>query len=122
MVSAEAHEDATVIWGAAFDPSLEDTMKITIIATGFENKNEVDSAFNKKAESAIRPLAYGKKTPAAAKPEVKVVEQPKPAAKKPVQPVVEEEEEKDDDSPISEDDFNEIIKMLNMNKNGQKRN
>ncbi len=122
LISDEAAEDATVIWGAAFDPSLEDTMKITIIATGFENKNEVDAAFNKKAESAIRPLAYGKKTPAAAKPEVKVVEQPKPAVKKPVQPVVEEEEEKDDDAPISEDDFNEIIKMLNMNKNGQKRN
>ena len=122
LISDEAAEDATVIWGAAFDPSLEDTMRITIIATGFENKNEVDAAFNKKAESAIRPLAYGKKTPAAAKPEVKVVEQPKPVAKKPVQPVVEEEEEKDDDAPISEDDFNEIIKMLNMNKNGQKRN
>ncbi|MBQ2277156.1 MAG: cell division protein FtsZ [Clostridia bacterium] len=122
LISDEAAEDATVIWGAAFDPSLEDTMRITIIATGFENKNEVDAAFNKKAESAIRPLAYGKKTPAAAKPEVKVVEQPKPAVKKPVQPVVEEEEEKDDDAPISEDDFNEIIKMLNMNKNGQKRN
>ncbi|MBR5311819.1 MAG: cell division protein FtsZ [Clostridia bacterium] len=121
LISDEAAEDATVIWGAAFDPSLEDTMKITIIATGFENKNEVDAAFNKKAESAIRPLAYGKKTPAAAKPEVKVVEQPKPAVKKPVQPIV-EEEEKDDDAPISEDDFNEIIKMLNMNKNGQKRN
>jgi cell division protein FtsZ len=121
LISDEAAEDATVIWGAAFDPSLEDTMKITIIATGFENKNEVDAAFNKKAESAIRPLAYGKKTPTAAKPEVKVVEQPKPAVKKPVQPIV-EEEEKDDDAPISEDDFNEIIKMLNMNKNGQKRN
>jgi cell division protein FtsZ len=121
LISDEAAEDATVIWGAAFDPSLEDTMRITIIATGFENKNEVDAAFNKKAESAIRPLAYGKKTPAAAKPEVKVVEQPKPAVKKPVQPIV-EEEEKDDDAPISEDDFNEIIKMLNMNKNGQKRN
>jgi cell division protein FtsZ len=121
LISDEAAEDATVIWGAAFDPSLEDTMRITIIATGFENKNEVDAAFNKKAESAIRPLAYGKKTPTAAKPEVKVVEQPKPAVKKPVQPIV-EEEEKDDDAPISEDDFNEIIKMLNMNKNGQKRN
>ncbi len=121
LISDEAAEDATVIWGAAFDPTLEDTMKITIIATGFENKNEVDSAFNKKAESALRPVAYGKKTPAAAKPEVKVVEQQKPVQKKPVQPVEPEEEEKDDDSPISEDDFNEIIKMLNMNKNGQKR-
>ena len=122
LISDEAAEDATVIWGAAFDPSLEDTMKVTIIATGFENKNEVDAAFNKKAESALRPVAYGKKTPATAKPEVKVVEQQKPVQKKPVEPVVEEEEDKkDEDSPISEDDFNEIIKMLNMNKNGQKR-
>ncbi len=122
LISDEAAEDATVIWGAAFDPSLEDTMKVTIIATGFENKNEVDAAFNKKAESALRPVAYGKKTPATAKPETKVVEQQRPVQKKPVEPVVEEEEDKkDDDSPISEDDFNEIIKMLNMNKNGQKR-
>ena len=122
LISDEAAEDATVIWGAAFDPSLEDTMKVTIIATGFENKNEVDAAFNKKAESALRPVAYGKKTSATAKPEVKVVEQQRPVQKKPVEPVVEEEEDKkDDDSPISEDDFNEIIKMLNMNKNGQKR-
>ena len=122
LISDEAAEDATVIFGAAFDPELEDTIKVTIIATGFENKNEVDAAFNKKAESALRPAAYGKKTPAAAKPEMKVVEQQKPVAapKKPVQPVV-EEEEKEEDSPISEDDFNEIIKMLNMNKNGQKR-
>ncbi|MBQ9718913.1 MAG: cell division protein FtsZ [Clostridia bacterium] len=120
LISDEAAEDATVIWGAAFDPSLEDTMKVTIIATGFENKNEVDAAFNKKAESALRPVAYGKKTPATAKPETKVVEQQRPVQKKPVEPVVEEEEDKkDDDSPISEDDFNEIIKMLNMNKNGQ---
>ncbi len=122
LITDEAAEDATVIWGAAFDPSLEDTMKVTIIATGFENKNEVDAAFNKKAESGLRPVAYGKKAPAAAKPEVKVVEQQKPVAKKPVQPVEPEpEDEKDDDSAISEDDFNEIIKMLNMNKNGQKR-
>ena len=121
LITDEAAEDATVIWGAAFDPSLEDTMKVTIIATGFENKNEVDAAFNKKAESGLRPVAYGKKAPAAAKPEVKVVEQQKPVQKKPVQPVEPEEDEKDDDSAISEDDFNEIIKMLNMNKNGQKR-
>ena len=122
LITDEAAEDATVIWGAAFDPSLEDTMKVTIIATGFENKNEVDAAFNKKAESGLRPVAYGKKSPAAVKPETKVVEPQKPVQKKPVQPVEPEpEDEKDDDSAISEDDFNEIIKMLNMNKNGQKR-
>ncbi len=120
IITDEAAEDATVIFGAAFDPSLEDTIKVTIIATGFENKNEVDAAFNKKAESALRPVAYGKKTSSTAKPEMKVVEQQKQQAKpqpKRVQEVVEEEDKKDDEeSPISEDDFNEIIKMLNMGK------
>lgn len=33
----EAHPDANIIWGAAFDPSLEDEIRITIIATGFDN-------------------------------------------------------------------------------------
>ena len=35
MVSAEAHPDASIIWGVSFDPELDDEMKITIIATGF---------------------------------------------------------------------------------------
>lgn len=120
LISNEAAEEATVIWGAAFDQTLEDTMKITIIATGFENRNEVDAAFNKKAESTLRPIAYGKKTPTAAKPDMKVVEQNRPASKKVEEPVA-EESKKDDDSPISDEDFEEIIKMLNMNKNGQNK-
>lgn len=36
MVAEEAHPDATIIWGVAFDPTLEDEMRITIIATGFD--------------------------------------------------------------------------------------
>ena len=40
MITAEAHPDANVIWGAAFDPDLEDEMKITIIATGFDKKED----------------------------------------------------------------------------------
>ena len=37
MVADEAHPDANIIFGASFDPSLEDEMRITIIATGFED-------------------------------------------------------------------------------------
>ena len=37
MISQEAHPDATIIWGATFDNSLEDTIKVTVIATGFES-------------------------------------------------------------------------------------
>lgn len=42
MISNEAAADANIIWGANFDTSLEDTVKVTIIATGFDkmpNKN-----------------------------------------------------------------------------------
>lgn len=37
MIANEAAPDANVIWGVAFDPDLDDEMKITIIATGFES-------------------------------------------------------------------------------------
>ncbi len=36
MIQREAHPDAQIIWGAAFDSNLEDEMKVTVIATGFE--------------------------------------------------------------------------------------
>ncbi|MBQ0125677.1 MAG: cell division protein FtsZ, partial [Clostridiales bacterium] len=38
MISNEAHPDATIIWGATFDQSLEDTIKVTVIATGFRGE------------------------------------------------------------------------------------
>ena len=44
MIAAEANPDANVIWGVAFDPELEDEMRITIIATGFEKKFEDEAA------------------------------------------------------------------------------
>ena len=40
LVSNEAGDDATVIWGLAFDERLDDTIKITVIATGFQNAGQ----------------------------------------------------------------------------------
>ncbi|MBQ3490316.1 MAG: cell division protein FtsZ [Clostridia bacterium] len=37
MVSNEAHPEATIIWGLAFDEKLDDTIKVTVIATGFQD-------------------------------------------------------------------------------------
>ncbi|NMA06972.1 MAG: cell division protein FtsZ [Ruminococcaceae bacterium] len=46
MMTDAAHEDANIIWGAAFDDTLEDEMKITVIATGFDTKkSEEDMKF-----------------------------------------------------------------------------
>ena len=36
MIANECNPDASVIWGVAFDPNLEDEMRITIIAANFE--------------------------------------------------------------------------------------
>ena len=37
MIHQEAHPDANIIWGATFDPSMQDEMRVTIIATGFDS-------------------------------------------------------------------------------------
>jgi cell division protein FtsZ len=86
MIANEAHEDATVIWGVAFDPEMEDAMKVTIIATGFENKNE------KVAATAPAAEAVKAQTPVAA-----------PAA--PVAPVA-------DPDDITDDELDELLGML----------
>ncbi len=36
LIQEKAHEDARVIWGLVFDESMDDTVRITVIATGFE--------------------------------------------------------------------------------------
>ena len=38
MIANECNPDASVIWGVAFDPALEDEMRITIIAANFDNE------------------------------------------------------------------------------------
>ncbi len=40
LITNEAHPDATVIFGVAFNPSLEDEMHVTLIATGFEKEKK----------------------------------------------------------------------------------
>ena len=38
-IQQAAHPDANVIWGAAFDETMDDELCITVIATGFDGKN-----------------------------------------------------------------------------------
>lgn len=39
MIFQAAHPDANIIWGAAFDDSMTDEMRVTVIATGFPQDN-----------------------------------------------------------------------------------
>lgn len=38
MISDQADKDANIIWGAAFDESMDDEMRVTVIATGFATR------------------------------------------------------------------------------------
>ncbi len=53
MIYEEAHPDATIIWGATLDPTLEDEMRVTIIATGFSEPINKASAKTLTAPQAV---------------------------------------------------------------------
>jgi cell division protein FtsZ len=40
LIHSEAHEEANIIWGMVIDPSVEDRVRVTVIATGFGDKKE----------------------------------------------------------------------------------
>jgi len=57
MITGEASPDANVFWGVTFDNDLEDEMKITIIATGFDKNNGGKSKKELDAEAAAAAAA-----------------------------------------------------------------
>ena len=94
MITNEANPDATIIFGAAFDDSLEDEMRITLIATGFEGS---------KASDIRRPAATS----------ADVRRPADQTADKPTAPVKEAE-------AGSEEDINNIIDMINRSRSDDK--
>ena len=44
LVQEAAHPEANIIFGAAFDDTLEDELRVTVIATGFDEKEETAAA------------------------------------------------------------------------------
>ena len=44
MVQEAVHPDANTIFGASFDETMEDTLRVTIIATGFDEKKGANTA------------------------------------------------------------------------------
>ena len=57
MIHEEAHPDATIIWGAAFDPNLVDEIKVTIIATGFINNRTNEPVIVQKKPVVEQPTS-----------------------------------------------------------------
>ncbi|MBR2908176.1 MAG: cell division protein FtsZ [Clostridia bacterium] len=55
LIGEEGHPDADIIWGVSFDESLEDEMRITIVATGFEKGDDTPKKVEHKPAPAPTP-------------------------------------------------------------------
>ena len=52
LVQESAHPDANIIFGATFDDTMEDQIRVTVIATGFEDSPGAAAAPAEKAADA----------------------------------------------------------------------
>jgi cell division protein FtsZ len=55
LVQAAAHPDANIIFGAAFDDSLDDEIRVIVIATGFDKKPEAPAEEKPAAQPEGKP-------------------------------------------------------------------
>ena len=57
LVQEAAHPDANIIFGATFDESLEDEIRVTVIATGFDEATEYQVGVVNNITAAAAPAA-----------------------------------------------------------------
>jgi len=58
IVQEAVNPDANIIFGATFDDGMEDTMRVTVIATGFDDIGGVSGGlFSAASEKAAEPAA-----------------------------------------------------------------
>ncbi len=117
MITDEAHPDANIIWGTNFDPDLSDEIRVTIIATGFDNQGFGMRPATKQATPDIGYTTLDSVVPAHApaapvvEPEtVPVTEAPKAAPEAPVTPVAPTAPKGPE--TLLDDDFGDIMKIL----------
>ena len=109
LVQEAAHPDANIIFGASFDPELQDEIRVTVIATGFAEPTASTSSadlFNKNSKSFAK-----------ASQQMPVFQQKEDET--PIIPVMpgqnaeEEAEEEHPDAPAGDDPFDSIFKIFN---------
>ncbi len=55
IITEAADPDANIIWGTSVDPMYQDSVKITVIATGFEEKKKIGPQLGTRSVSAVNP-------------------------------------------------------------------
>ena len=103
LVQEAAHPDANIIFGATFDDTLEDEIRVTVIATGFDEAANASSV--RAAASPARPAAPAE--PAA---------ESEPEQEKTAEPAAGEGEpaggpQPEEDSGVSDEDW-DILKKI----------
>lgn len=95
LVRQAAHESANIIFGAAFDETLEDEIRVTVISTGFDEHQSAipGKPFTAAANQIQSPAGQAYQQPGAAVP--------------PPAPLPEQEPDQDDDP------FTDIFKIFN---------
>ena len=109
LITQSAHPDANIIWGTAFDENLSDEMRVTVVATGFDNKSASDlrNSINNAMGGAqsVPSAVFSSDTGAAAAPASNAAPAAAPAEKKAV------EEESSDNCY-----YDELLAILNKRK------
>ena len=93
LVQEAAHPEANIIFGAAFDENLEDEIRVTVIATGFDEAAYAQNASQQQAQA-----------PAQAKPEA--------AGEAPAQAEAPAAPEQPEKSPVSDDDWDILERIF----------
>ena len=55
MISSQADPEANIIWGAAFDESMDDQIRVTVIATGFATRESYIPVNSSKKSGSVAP-------------------------------------------------------------------
>lgn len=94
LVQAAAHPDANIIFGASFDNTMEDEIRVIVIATGFDENSQTARAASANTAAAPSAPVEDKKEPV-------------------IQPAAAEEKKAPAPEPEEEDPFDSIFKIFN---------
>ena len=98
IIADATPEDANIIFGASFDPSLDDEIRVSVIATGFDEKEEAAAA--PAADMSQKPFSQ-------AGDRVKESQQAAPQGEASAAPVVEPEK-----AAVSDDDWDILERIF----------
>ena len=134
LIAKEANPDANIIWGVSFDPTLEDEMHITIIATGFAKKDEdAQRTVNKvkpNPESPFRSQAPTGQRPAQGANAQRPMQGQRPAAPAGQRPAAPQQRPAPAQAParkpapaqsaaVEDDEFDDILTMMKNARNNR---